>query len=219
MKLSPLRCRVVLPAAAVLAGLACLELGRAAQPSAELARQRQELLRDFPRIGLNTAPEDAAFLQLMVECTGVKRGVEVGTATGYGALHMGLGFERNGGELITIDIDPQMVEAAVKNVREMQLEETVKVIEGDALKVLAELTGTFDFAFLDAVKSDYLKYFRLIEPKLARGAVIIADNVIQSADAMRDFLDAIGTDPKYHMVIIRASDLKRDGMAVIYKRE
>ena len=213
------RRRLAVPAVLLLAALAWPAPARAAQPSPELARQRQEFLRNFQRIGLNTAPEDAALLQLMVECAGVKRGVEVGTATGYGALHMGLGFERNGGELITIDIDPQMVEAAVKNVREMQLEETVKVIEGDALKVLAELTGTFDFAFLDAVKSDYLKYFRLIEPKLARGAVIIADNVIQSADAMRDFLDAIGTDPKYHMVIIRASDLKRDGMAVIYKRE
>ena len=49
------------------------------------------------------------------------------------------------------------------------------------------------------------------------GAVIIADNVIRSAGAMQDFLGAMEKDANYHMTIIKASDLKRDGMAVIYK--
>ncbi len=50
----------------------------------------------------------------------------------------------------------------------------------------SELEGVFDFAYIDAVKTDYFKYFQLIEPKLKPGAVIVADNVIVSADAMRD---------------------------------
>jgi predicted O-methyltransferase YrrM len=49
------------------------------------------------------------------------------------------------------------------------------------------------------------------------GSVIVADNVIRSAAAMQDFLKMMRTSPNYHMVIIRASDLKNDGMAVIYK--
>jgi len=93
----------------------------------------------------------------------------------------------------------------------------VSVVEGDALKVLPTLEGEYDFIFIDAVKSDYLKYFQAIEPKLKPGAVIVADNVIKSANAMRDFLDLMANDPNYHMTIIRASELKSDGMAVIYK--
>jgi len=148
---------------------------------------------------------------------GPSGGVEVGTATGYGAIHMGWAFERNGGHLTTIEISPRMAEAARRNVAGMKLEKSVRVVEGDALKVIPKLEGQFDFAFIDAVKRDYLKYFKLLEPKLKPGAVIVADNVIRSADAMRDFLDFMREDPNYRMVIIRASDLKNDGLAVIHK--
>ena len=92
---------------------AAAENQQAAQsaPAAELERTRQDFVKNFKRIGLNTTPGDAAFLRIMVEISGAKRGVEVGTATGYGAIHMGCGFERNGGHLTTIEIDPRMAEA------------------------------------------------------------------------------------------------------------
>lgn len=183
----------------------------------ELQAMRQQFIDQFQRIGLNTAPGDAKLLQILVEASRAKRGLEVGTATGYGAMHMGLGFERNGGELITVDIDPEMVAKARANLAEMMLDKTVTVVEGDALAVLPKLEGTFDFVFIDAVKRDYLKYFEAIEGKLAPGAVIVADNVIRSAGSMRDFLDRISGDPKYHSTILRASEEKNDGMAVIYK--
>ena len=163
--------------------------------SAELAAHRKQMIQDFQRTGLNTTPGDALFLRVVVESTRVTRGVEVGTATGYGAMLMGLAFERNGGHLTTIDIDPKMVAAARQNIAAMQLKETVTVLEGDALEVIPRLEGQYDFVFLDAVKSDYLKYFRAIEPKLAPGSVIVADNVIRSADAMQDFLAQSKTTP------------------------
>jgi predicted O-methyltransferase YrrM len=178
---------------------------------------RMEYIENFQRTGLNTTPGDANFLRIMVESTKARRGIEVGTATGYGALLMGLAFEANGGELITIDIDPKMVQAAREHLENMGLSEVVEVKEGDALQVLGELEGEFDFLFIDALKRDYLKYFKLAEPKLKPGALIIADNVIQSEKEMRDFLDFMEQSPDYHMEIIRASDEKDDGMAVIYK--
>jgi predicted O-methyltransferase YrrM len=95
--------------------------------------------------------------------------------------------------------------------------ETLTVIEGDALKVLPELKGQFDFVYIDAVKSDYLKYFQALEPKLSPGAVIVADNVIRSAKAMPDFLEAIAKSPNYISNTIRSDETKRDGMMVIYK--
>jgi len=97
------------------------------------------------------------------------------------------------------------------------LENTVTCIEGDALKTLPTLEGEFDFVFIDAVKRDYLKYFKLIEPKLKPGAVIVGDNVIRSARAMKDFLRFMQESPNYDTVIIRASMEKNDGMSVSYK--
>ncbi len=178
---------------------------------------RKKFLENFHRIGLNTTPGDAMMLQILVESSHAKRGVEVGTATGYGALHMGLAFERTGGHLDTVDIDPNMVAKARENLKAVRLEDTVTVIQGDALKVLPKLTGDYDFVFIDALKQDYFKYFQALSPRLKPGAVIVADNVIQSANQMRDFLGFMEKSPDYDLVIIRCSLEKRDGMAVIYK--
>lgn len=187
-------------------------------PSAtELEEFRQNFMKNFKRIAINTAPEDAALLRILVECSRAQRGIEVGTATGYGAIHMGLGFERNGGHLTTIDISPKMVDIARDNIQKMRLQDSVTVVEGDALEVIPKLEGQFDFIFIDAVKKDYLKYFKAAEPKLKPGSVIVADNAIKSAHQMRDFLQTVEKDPNYRCVIVQASELKDDGMAVIYK--
>jgi predicted O-methyltransferase YrrM len=110
-----------------------------------------------------------------------------------------------------------MIKTARANIRKMQLQEVVTVVKGVALKGIPRLAGPFDFVFIDAAKDEYLGYFRAVEPKLKARAVIVADNVIQFADQTRDFLDAVRSDPRYQSVVIRASDEKNDGMAVIYK--
>ena len=188
--------------------------GEAAAPSEE---SRKQFIKDFRRTGLNTTPEDAILLRILVEARKAKRGVEVGSATGFGAINMGIAFERTGGRLDTIDIDAGMVKATRENVRKMGLEKTVTAIEGDALKVLATLEGEIDFVFLDAVKQDYGKYLKLISAKLKPGAVVVADNAIRSASSMKDFLDAMRDSPDWEMVIVQASKEKGDGMAVCYK--
>ncbi|HEV57999.1 MAG TPA: methyltransferase domain-containing protein [Phycisphaerales bacterium] len=178
---------------------------------------RDQFIRDFRRTGLNTTPGDAMVLRILVEARGAKRGVEVGSATGYGAINMGIAFERTGGHLYTLDIDPRMVRATRENLEKVGLEDVVTVIEGDALQTLPTIEGPVDFVFLDALKRDYFKYFKLLEPKLKPGAVIVADNVIQSEREMKDFLDFIQNSPDYDTVIIRASMEKRDGMSISYK--
>jgi len=192
-------------------------VSRAAEPGAVSEEAREKLIREFKRIGLNTAPGDAMLLRILVQSTGAKRGVEVGSATGYGALQMGVGFERNGGHLFTIDIDPDMVRTTRSNLKQAGLENTVTVIEGDALQVLPKLEGEFDFVFIDALKRDYLKYLQALEPKLKPGAVVVADNVIQSAREMRDYLEYVQTSPKYETTIVRTSMDKNDGMAISYR--
>ncbi|MBA7709480.1 Catechol O-methyltransferase [subsurface metagenome] len=141
----------------------------------------------------------------------------MGSANGFGAINMGIAFERTGGRLYTLEIAPKMVKECRENLRKVGLEKTVTCIEGDAVATLPTLEGEFDFVFIDAVKRDYFKYLKLVELKLKPGAVVVADNVIRSAGAMRDFLDYIQNSPNYDTVIIRASMEKRDGMSISYK--
>lgn len=178
---------------------------------------RRQFIKDFKRIGLNTTVGDADLLRILVASAGCRRGVEVGSATGFGAINMGLAFERNRGHLVTLDIEPKMIQSTRDNVAKMGLEKTVTAIEGDALKTLAALTGEFDFIFIDALKQDYLKYLKLIEPKLKAGAVVVADNVIKSEKQMKDYLEYVQTSPHYDTVIVRSSMEKNDGMAISYK--
>lgn len=188
------------------------------QSGDSLENERREFLKNFRRIGMNTTADDATLLRILVESTRALRGVEVGSANGYGAIHMGMGFERTGGTLTTIDINSDMVRQCQSNIEKTKLQETVTCVQGDALQVLKGLEGPFDFVFIDAAKEQYLGYFRLLEPKLEAGSLIVADNVIQFADEMSDFLDAMRSDQNYEMVIVRASLEKEDGMAIIYKR-
>ena len=213
MRRDPVRSLALCVAALVAAcPLACG--GEATGVTPEL---RERFLARFRRSPLNTTPEDALLLRILVQARHARRGIEVGSASGYGALHMGIAFERTGGHLYTIEIDPRMVKVCRANIAKMGLEKTVTCVEGDALEVLPKLEGQFDFLFIDALKRDYLKYFNAVKAKLRPGAVIVADNTIRSAGAMRDFLDFMKNSPDYEMVTIRASDEKRDGMSICYK--
>jgi len=202
---------------AVAALCSCALIVSSQEPNKTSDEFRKAFLEKFQRTSLNTTPGDAMMLRILVESRVAKRGVEVGVASGFGAINMGMGFERTGGHLYSLEINPQAVAEARRNLERVGLEKTVTVVEGDALKILPTLDGEFDFVFLDALKRDYLKYLKLIEPKLKPGAVVVADNVIVSEKQMPDFLNYIQTSPNYDTVIIRASMEKGDGMSVSYK--
>ena len=183
-----------------------------------LEESRKQLLASFEFSPLSTTPEDALLLRILIETRHAQRGIEVGTCIGFGAVNMGIGFERTGGHLYTIDIDPNMVKKARENIEKAGLSRTVTCIEGDALKVLPTLEGEYDFMFIDALKKDYLKYLQAVEAKLKPGAVIVADNTVKSAVQMKDFLDYLNTSPDYEAVTVRASEKKHDGMTIAYKK-
>jgi len=178
---------------------------------------RKEYLEKFPWTLSNTTAGDAMMLRILVESRAAKNGVEVGTNTGYGAINMGIAFERTGGHLTTIEIDPGTAATARSHLAKVGLDKVVTVVEGDALKVVPTLPAAYDFVFIDANKPDYLKYLKALEPKLKVGAVIVADNVIDYARQMPDFLEYIESSPLYDTQIIRASMQKNDGMSVSYK--
>jgi predicted O-methyltransferase YrrM len=183
----------------------------------QLYEYRKIFLKNFDRLYINTTNEDAKLLNLLIKMGKLSRGIEIGSANGFGAIYMGMAFEQNEGQLYTIEIDPKMVDACRNNINKTGLKETVTCLKGDALKVIPGLEGKFDFVFIDAQKSDYLKYFKAVEEKLADQAIIIADNVIKYENAMRGFLEEMQSRDNFEMVVIQASNAKEDGMAIIYK--
>ena len=80
---------------------------------------------------------------------------------------------------------------AGENFKLAKLDKTIRMVHGDALKEIPKLKGNFDFLFLDAVKEDYINYFKLAYPKLAKGAVIVADNAIMFEKYMKDYLSYV----------------------------
>jgi predicted O-methyltransferase YrrM len=199
---------------ALAAGVLSVRSPGASNVSAEF---REQFIKDFRRSGLNTTPGDAMMLRILIEARKAIRGVEVGAANGFGAINMGIAFERTGGHLYSLEIDPRRVKQFRENIKTVGLEKTVTCIEGDALETLKTLDGEFDFVFIDALKADYMKYLKILEPKLKPNAVIVGDNVVLYARAMADFLEYIQTSPDYDTVIIRASEEKGDGMSISYK--
>ncbi len=211
--------RYRLPMLHVSLGLICASavLVFAAEQARTSRQSREQFIKEFNRNGMDTTVGDAMLLRILVEGVKAGRGVEVGSNKGFGAINMGIAFERTGGHLYTLEIDPEMVRQCRANLAAVGLDKTVTCIEGDALKTLPTLEGQYDFVFPDALKSDYLKYLKLIEPKLKPGAVVVADNVIKSQREAKDFLDYVQTSPDYDTVIVRASMEKQDGMSVSYR--
>jgi caffeoyl-CoA O-methyltransferase len=104
-----------------------------------------------------------------------RRGVEIGSLFGYSAILIAGSLPR-GGRLTCIEQNPFLAWMVASNVREAGLGARVKVVVGNALRLLPRLRGPVDFVFIDAEKQDYLRYLRAVEPRLRTGALVVADN-------------------------------------------
>lgn len=122
--------------------------------------------------------------------------LEIGTLIGYSAILIGKELDAEA-EIVTIEIHRDEAELAGKNVIRANIPPKIKIIVGDALKVIPTLEGQFDFAFIDAEKSEYFQYLKLAEDKLRVGAVVFADNAGVFADQMADYLDYVRNSGKY----------------------
>jgi predicted O-methyltransferase YrrM len=160
--------------------------------------------------------EDGRFLRVLIATSKAKRALEIGGASGYSAIWIGLGLRDTGGHLVTMEYDPVRAKELSENIKRAGLSDTVTVVSGDAFKHLPTLSGTFDFVFLDAWKKDYKKFLDLMLPRLNKGAVFVAHNVVNKRDEMEDFLDAIAKNPALWTAIVSPSS---EGMSVSVKRQ
>ena len=154
-------------------------------------------------------------MRLLVVTSGAKRALEIGAASGYSAIWIGLGMRETGGKLVTIEYDKARAQQAIANVKKAGLSDVVQVIPGDAFAEIPKLTGTFDFVFCDAWKRDYQKFFSMVFPRMDKGGLFLGHNVINKRDEMADFLKTIHTSPAVISSIVSPSG---EGMSVTYKR-
>jgi predicted O-methyltransferase YrrM len=159
--------------------------------------------------------EDGRFLRILVGTRGAKRVLEIGAASGYSAIWMGLGLRETGGQLVTIEYDAARGKEAKANVERAGLSSTVRVVTGDAFAEIPKITGTFDMIFLDAWKPDYQKFFEMTFPRLEPGGLFIAHNVVNKRDEMKNFLKTITTHPNAWTTIVSPSG---EGMSLTYKK-
>jgi predicted O-methyltransferase YrrM len=103
------------------------------------------------------------------------RAVEIGSLLGYSAILIA-GALPPGGRLVCIEANDYLAKFVKSNAEAAGLGKRVRVVVGDALRAIPLLPGRFDFVLIDARKEDYLDYLRQLEPKLAPGAVVVADN-------------------------------------------
>jgi predicted O-methyltransferase YrrM len=127
-------------------------------------------------------------LILKSEC---RFGVEVGAGVGYSTVWIGLAMKETGGLLVSFEYFPPKVELLEEHVSQFGLSETVEVVESDLLKGVDGVSDGADFVFLDARKCDYLKHLQLLLPKLKKGAVVCADNVMSHAAQLAEYLDFV----------------------------
>src|SRR5258706_396276 len=138
---------------------------------------------------LAVSEEDGRFLRVMVAARNAKSVLEIGAASGYSGIWLGLGARESHGRVVSIEYDPQRAKEAAANVPKAGLTDVVRVVHGDAFAEIPKLPGTFDLVFLDAWKPDYKRFFDLVYPRLEPGGVFLAHNVMNKASEIVPIID------------------------------
>jgi predicted O-methyltransferase YrrM len=175
-----------------------------------LAEIEETARKEFlPSIG----PIKGKIIEDVIKEYNPKKALEIGTLHGYSAIlianiilsgkydNENFNSERSSTEpiLISVEKDQRLANIARKNIEKARLSEKIQVINGDALEIIPKLKSKFNMIFLDATKSEYLKYLQLIEKYslLNKRAVIVADNVLIYENEMKDYLDYVRNSGKY----------------------
>jgi predicted O-methyltransferase YrrM len=199
--------------AAVLSLASLLVLQASARP-ADVSRVLADIKAKDKGL-LAVSEEDGRFLRVMVATRGAKRALEIGGASGYSAIWLGLGLRETGGRLVTIEYDPARAKELAENIRRAGLADIVQVVSGDAFQQIPKIEGTFDFVFLDAWKKDYKRFFDLVYPRLDARGLFLAHNVVNKKNEMGDFLETIHKHPSLWTTIVSPSG---EGMSVSIRK-
>ncbi|MDJ0936085.1 MAG: class I SAM-dependent methyltransferase [Kiloniellales bacterium] len=194
-----------------------------------LARLREETARRGDA-GMQISPEQGQFMAFLIELTGARRVLEIGTFTGYSALSMALALPPEG-RIIACDIEPETTavarrywaEAGVAEKIDLRLAPALDTLEGLLAEGAAE---SFDFAFIDADKENYEAYYERCLALLRQGGLLAVDNVLWNGavadpaardpdtEAIRALNLRMRKDPRISLSMVPISD----GLSLARKR-
>ena len=147
-----------------------------------LRRLREETAR-LPNAGMQIGPEQGQFMALLVQLLGARRTLEVGVFTGYSSLAVALALPPDG-RVVACDVSEEWTAIARRYWAEAGVAEKIELRLGPAVETLDALLaagqeGSFDFAFVDADKGNYDRYYERALRLVRRGGLIAIDNVLQ----------------------------------------
>jgi caffeoyl-CoA O-methyltransferase len=168
---------------------------------------------------MQIAPEQGAFMTFLAKLIDARRAIEVGTFTGYSALCIARGLGE-GGKLICCDVNQEFTDVGRPFWERAGVADKIDLRLAPALETLAGLDqdGSFDFAFVDAVKSEYQDYLEHLHGLVRPGGLILVDNVLWSGNvindeaddentrAIRAFNDRLAKDERFDRVMLAVSD-------------
>ena len=175
--------------------------------------------------------EMQSFIKMFLAVNRPKRILEVGTAIGFSTLLM-CEYGREDLQIVTIENYDKRIPIARENFRRAGREDQITLLEGDAGELLKTLEGPFDMIFMDAAKGQYIHWLPDIRRLMAKGSVLISDNVLQEGDIieshylverrkrtiykrMREYLYELKHDPSFVTSILPLGD----GVTVSVKQE
>jgi caffeoyl-CoA O-methyltransferase len=147
------------------------------------------------------------FFSVLLKAIKARRILEVGTSAGFSTLWFtdAMGKNHSSTRVITIEMNPQKVERALKNFKEAGVDKMIEIKQGIALDLLPKLKGKFDFVFLDADKENIMRYFDLVLPMVRIGGIIAADNMLYPdhfRPAMRKYARYVHSKPNIQSVTV-----------------
>ena len=183
----------------------------------------EETHRDLEIPQMLTGRIEGRLLKLLANLVESKRILEIGTFSGYSALSMAEALPDDG-TLFTCDVDPDAIAVAKKYFAESPHGKKITLLEGPALESIKSLEGSFDMAFIDADKENYLNYYTAILPIIRKGGLIVVDNVLWSGrvlapkdasdHAICKFNDTVINDDRVDQVLLTV----RDGIYCLRKK-
>ena len=188
----------------------------------EVLRRLREETAALPQSSMQIAPEEGAFLALLVRILDARKVLEVGTFTGYSSTAMALALPADG-RIICCDLSKEWTDVARRAWAGAGVAERIDLRLGPALDTLEGLlaageTGSFDLAFIDADKANYGGYYEAAVRLVRQGGVIAIDNVLWSGrvadpevtdedtNAIRAINDAIAADERVDVAMIPLAD-------------
>jgi predicted O-methyltransferase YrrM len=164
------------------------------------------LYTQLRELWLPVSRETGTLLYMLARSSGARAIVEFGTSFGISTLHLAAALRDNGGgRLISTEFEPGKVARARDHLRAGGLDDLVEIREGDALQTLrGELPASIDLVLLDGAKALYADILDLLEPRLAPGALIVADN----ADDAPDYLARVRAPGSGYLSVAVGEDVE-----------